>query len=85
MLDEKKRIEKLKLRRAQLDARIQKIEATQKVKERKQDTRRKILVGAYYLDKAKKENRMDEIKHAMEEFLSRESDRLLFDLDTESK
>lgn len=83
MPDEKTRIEQLKKKREQLDARIQKIEATQKAKEKKQDTRRKILVGAYYLDKAKKENRMDEVKHAMEEFLTRKSDRLLFELEVE--
>ena len=83
MPNEKKRIEKLKLRRKQLDARIQKVEASQKVKEKKQDTRRKILVGAYYLNKAKKENRMSEIKQAMEEFLTRKSDRLLFELEVE--
>ena len=79
------RIEKLKLRRKQLDARIQKVEASQKIKEKKQDTRRKILVGAYYLNKAENENRMGEIKQAMEEFLTRKSDRLLFELEVETE
>lgn len=43
------KVEKLKKQRSVLNARIQKMEATQKQQGRKQDTRRKILVGAYYL------------------------------------
>jgi len=75
------KIDKLKKKHKQLHARIQKLETSQKNKEKKQDTRRKILVGAYYLDKAKKENKMDEIRQAMEKFLTRKSDRVLFELE----
>lgn len=74
-------LEKLKAQQAKLAARIQAVEARAKVSERKQETRRKILVGSYYLDDAIKHNRLDEIKKIMATYLTRESDRKLFDLD----
>ena len=81
MLDKKTAIvEKLKEQRAKLDARIQAAEAREKTAERKKDARRKILVGAYYLDQAEKKNTMDEVKRLMEGYLTRDSDRALFDL-----
>ena len=79
----KKKLNKLKEQREQLNARIQKLEAAEKSREKKRDTRRKILVGAYYLDKAKSEDRFEEVRQAMDEFLTRESDRVLFDLATD--
>ena len=44
------KIETLKQKKEQLNARIQKLEALQKSRERKRDTRRKILIGAYFMD-----------------------------------
>lgn len=73
-------LEKLKAQRAKIDARIQAAEARSKNAERKQDTRRKILVGSYYLDKARSEGTLDELKKIMESYLSRDSDRKLFEL-----
>lgn len=46
---------------------------------RKQDTRRKILVGAYYLKKAQAENTLPNLHETMRRSLSREIDRGLFD------
>ena len=74
------KLEKMKKQKEILTARIQKLEASEKSRERKRDTRRKILVGSFYLDKAKKENRMHDINSAMDGFLTRESDRVLFDI-----
>jgi hypothetical protein len=37
-------------------------------------------VGAYYLDQARKNNQMDDIRKIMDGYLKRGSDRLLFDL-----
>jgi hypothetical protein len=71
---------RLKEQREKLDARIQSAEARLKNSERKKDVRRKILVGAYYLDQATKESKMAEIEKAMDKFLTRNSDRTLFDL-----
>ena len=47
---------------------------------RKKDTRRKILIGSYYLEKAIKNNEMEKIKTLMADYLTRNSDRNLFDL-----
>lgn len=79
------RLQRLKEQREKLDARIQAAETRVKNSERKKDVRRKILVGAYYLDKAATENIMGEIKSIMDKYLTRNSDRLLFDLETSSE
>jgi large subunit ribosomal protein L7/L12 len=50
-----------------------------KVEERKQDTRRKILIGSYYLKRAKQEGRLDELCIEMLGFLTREVDRCFFE------
>ncbi len=73
-------LERLKEQRAKLEARIQAAEARTKQANRKQDTRRKILVGSYYLDKAIKENKFDTLKELMGQYLTRDSDRKLFEL-----
>ncbi len=73
-------LEKLKTQQAKLQARIQLMEARHKTSERKKDTRRKILLGSYYLDQAKAKNQMDEVKKIMASYLTRNSDRQLFDL-----
>ncbi len=74
------KIDKLKEQRKQLDARIQKLAAAESNRERKRDTRRKILVGSFYLDYLGKNNRMDDLKQRLDSFLTRNSDRVLFDL-----
>jgi len=72
------RLARLKEQREAINARIQAIAARIKTSERKKDVRRKILIGAYYLDLATKENKMDEIKTIMNSYLKRDSDRELF-------
>ena len=71
-------LERLKKQRAIIDARIQSTEARLKTTNRKQDTRRKILIGSYYLDKAVKENTFENLKIVMCSYLTRDSDRKLF-------
>lgn len=71
---------RLKEQRDKLEARIQAAEARAKQDERKKDTRRKILVGSYYLEQATKNQTCDELKAAMDTFLTRDSDRKLFEL-----
>jgi len=73
-------LDNLKKKREQINARIQKMEASQKTKARKQETRRKILVGAFYLDKTRKEGVYDALVKSMDGYLKRDSDRVLFDL-----
>lgn len=73
-------IEKLKSQQAKLAARIQAMEARAKVSERKQETRRKILIGAYYWDAVKKNGEMELLKQQLDGYLTRDSDRTLFEL-----
>ncbi len=75
------RIERLRLQKEKLTARIQALENRERSKERKRETHKKILVGAYYLDKAGKENRMGDLIREMESYLTRNSDRILFGLE----
>jgi large subunit ribosomal protein L7/L12 len=77
----KQALEKLKIQRDKLNSRIQQQEARVKTSERKMETRKKILIGSFYLEHAIKENRMDEIKTLMDKYLKRNSDRSLFELD----
>ena len=80
-LSAKEKLEKLKKQKLQLDARISKIENAHKAKERKIDTRRKILVGSYYLEKAIKEDKMADLKKELATFLTRNSDKALFGIE----
>jgi len=73
-------IEKLKRQKQIIEARIQKAEARHKHNERKAETRRKILLGAYFLDKLKKDGTLESIKPELDRFLTRDRDRTLFGL-----
>ena len=72
------KIDTLKIKRERLQAQIQKLEASEKSRERKQDTRRKILVGSYFIDKAKEEGGIESLYQLMGNYLKRESDKQLF-------
>lgn len=74
------RLESLKKQQEQLKAKIQALEASESSRERKRETRRKILVGSYYLDKVRSEDRFDEVVKLMDGYLNRDSDRTLFGL-----
>jgi hypothetical protein len=73
-------LEKLK----QLKARKQAIEARerskQKEQERKDDTRRKILLGSYLIKKMQNEANKEKILAELNEYLTEDRDRRLFDL-----
>ena len=77
------KIGKLEKQMKQLQERIASEKARIKKKERKDDTRRKILVGAYFLEKY--EDNMDELVGMINPFLSREKDRELFGLEAKVK
>lgn len=80
-MDEKQsRLDVLKKKKGQLNVRIQKLESLQKSRERKRDTRRKILIGAYFIDKATEEGNLDSLFQQLDGYLKRSSDRELFDL-----
>ena len=73
-------LEKLK----QLKAQKQAIEAREKTKtkeqERKDDTRRKILLGSYLIKKMQNEANKEKILADLNEYLTEDRDRKLFDL-----
>lgn len=75
------RIEKLKIQQQKLLAKIQREENRVKTNERKADTRRKILAGAWVIDKMKNDALFSTnfIKE-LDQFLNRNSDRILFGL-----
>ena len=73
-------LEKLKKKQMQLGERIKRLEAAEKARLKKQDTRRKILIGAYYLDEALKADKYEVLVSRMDKFLVRDSDRALFEL-----
>lgn len=80
-MDQKlKKLEFLKKKHGQLKAQIQALEAAEKTRERKRETRRKILVGAYYLNQAREKDQFSALVTLMDGYLTRESDRGLFDL-----
>lgn len=73
-------LEKLK----QLKAQKQAIEAREKTKkkeqERKDDTRRKILLGSYLIKKMQNEANKEKILAELNDYLTENRDRQLFDL-----
>jgi hypothetical protein len=73
-------LEKLK----QLKAQKQAIEAREKTKqreqERKEDTRRKILLGSYLIKKMQNEANKEKILAELNEYLTEDRDRQLFNL-----
>ena len=60
------RLENLKKKQEQIKSQIQSLEASQKSRERKKETRRKILVGAYFLEMARAENSYEDIVKKMD-------------------
>jgi hypothetical protein len=79
------KLDVLKRRRCALDARIKLMQNRELSKARKDDTRRRILVGAYYLEQANKNDKFEDIVNLMDKFLIRDSDRKLFGLKPISK
>ena len=76
------KLDKLKEKQKALHAEIQRVENLEKTRQRKNDTRKKILIGAYYLEKAEKEREeMRVLKKVMDEYLTHKNDRVLFGLE----
>lgn len=74
------RIENLERKISRLKARKAAEEAKLKRQAKKDDTRRKILIGAYYLDQAERSDSVVELYRKMDGFLTRDNDRELFGL-----
>jgi hypothetical protein len=69
---------KLELKLSQIQARKVLFENKIRNQERKADTRRKILIGAWAIDKAQKENRLDELYKMVSAYLTKDIDKKLF-------
>ena len=80
MNEKQSRLDALKKKQEQLRAQIQKLESLEKSRERKRDTRRKILVGSYFIDKANQEGNLPTLFQQLEQYLKRNTDRELFQL-----
>ena len=82
---EKAAKDKLAKERKQIAARIRQEEAKEKSKARKQDTRRKILVGSLVLSRLERKEsitiaNMNQLKKELDGFLTRPLDRKVFEL-----
>ncbi len=73
-------LQNLLKKKQQIDARIASVRARVKKEEQKKETRKKILVGGYFLEKFEEEQKSDELKLIMADYLTRESDLKLFGL-----
>ncbi|MBN9289467.1 MAG: hypothetical protein BGO43_12055 [Gammaproteobacteria bacterium 39-13] len=74
-------LETLVKKKEQLEARIQNIKAKEAAQYRKDETRRKILVGSYILDKHDKAGTLDTLFIELDKFLFKPYDRELFGLE----
>ena len=73
-------LEKLLKQQSMLDARIKAIKAREAYQERKNETRRKILAGAYILEQHTKDGTMHQLTKELDWYLTRKNDRALFGL-----
>ena len=72
---------KLEEKQARIKAELQRLDARERQAERKRDTRRKILLGAWVLDRIARGGLSEaEVQADMDRFLERDRDRAAFDL-----
>ena len=75
------RLAKLEEQRARINAEIQRVRAREQQQKRKEDTRRKVLVGAWMMAKVQSgEWPEQKLIEAMDSYLERDHDRALFGL-----
>src|SRR5690606_40564199 len=77
-------LEKLKQLKAQKQAIEARERTKQKEQQRKDDTRRKILLGSYLIKKMQNEANKEKILAELNEYLTEDRDRKLFNLDRKS-
>lgn len=77
------RVEKLREKKAQLDAKIKGIEARERQQTRKHDTRRKIIAGAlalHHMEKNPEDSFSKKLSRLLDEYVTRPHERKLFGL-----
>ena len=78
---DEERLAELEARRARLDGQMQRIKAQQRERDRKEDTRRKVLAGAAVLAEAERTpEAQDRLMRLLDRFLERPKDRAVFGL-----
>ena len=75
----KDKLKMLHSRKEAIAAKMQKLEAIERVAARKRELQKKILVGDYFLEQASKNGTMSELKIVMLGHLKRTGDRKLFE------
>jgi phage shock protein A len=65
---------------AKLEAKRQDLKAREDAQKRKDEIRKQILVGSYFLEKYESEGAYDKLVEQLNNFLKRQKDRLLFGL-----
>ena len=80
------KIDTLTQKRDELNEQIKKIKSRESIKRRKEDTKRKILIGGVVI-KMMKEGEMpeDRLNQILDKHLEKDSDRALFDLPEKKK
>lgn len=73
-------LDKLLKQKEQLENQIKLMHSKTKTQTRKDDSRRKILVGTYVLEKYDSEDKREELIQELDRFLFRTGDRILFGL-----
>jgi predicted nucleic acid-binding Zn-ribbon protein len=81
--DIQNKLKKLEEKKKQIDSQLVNIKQQLQQEERQKDTRRKILVGAFFLEKYK--NKLPDLTKEIDSFLVRPQDRNLFGLSDSSK
>ena len=77
------RLDSLTAKRDQLNAQIQAIRAREQAQKRKDDTRRKVLIGSVFLKMIKDgEMKQEQLDRILDKHLDKTRDRLLFGLPT---
>ena len=76
----KAQLEKLKQLKAQKQAALAREKAKQKAQERKDDTRRKILLGSFLMKQMEDEAQKQKILAGLNQYLTEDRDRKLFGL-----
>lgn len=75
------RLTRLREKKAQIDAQLKQLEAREREQERRNDTRRKIIVGALALEHAEKDEAFGaELYRLIARYVDRPQDRALFGL-----
>ena len=74
------KLDKLLKQREAIENKIKRESVRDSARKRKLDTKRKILVGAYYMKKHVDEGTWKELEKLMDEFLVNRTDRNAFDL-----